>query len=152
MLNSSGSIVKEPFYREGLRFKCTKCSNCCRNDPGYVFLTKTDLKRLAERFACDDNEFIERYCRETSIGGFTRISLHEKPNYDCIYWEDTGCTVYEDRPLQCRSYPFWAPILLSRETWENEAKSCPGIGRGRLFSMKKIDRWIEARRIEPLLP
>ena len=35
--------MSEPFYAEGLRFSCERCSACCRGEPGYVFLTKEDL-------------------------------------------------------------------------------------------------------------
>ncbi|HUX21603.1 MAG TPA: YkgJ family cysteine cluster protein, partial [Spirochaetia bacterium] len=37
----------KPFYQDGLRFECTRCDACCRHEPGYVFLSQTDLRRLA---------------------------------------------------------------------------------------------------------
>ena len=30
----------DPFYAEGLRFACTRCSICCRGEPGYAFFLK----------------------------------------------------------------------------------------------------------------
>ena len=70
---------------------------------------------------------------------------------DCIFWRDGGCSVYESRPLQCRSYPFWSHQLTNRETWNRVADSCPGVNMGKLHSQIEIDRWLEDRRIQPAL-
>lgn len=32
------------------------------------------------------------------------IYLANKPNGDCLYLGDEGCTIYEDRPVECRVY------------------------------------------------
>jgi Fe-S-cluster containining protein len=76
------------------------------------------------------------------LSGIRRISLIEKPNYDCIFWESDGCSVYRHRPMQCRSYPFWSGNLISRHSWEQLKSSCPGIGAGRVHSRREIERWI----------
>ena len=76
------------------------------------------------------------------------ISLTEKENYDCIFW-DGGCTVYEHRPLQCRSYPFWGANLESKEAWRGLAAVCPGANRGKLHSLAEIERWLKARQQDP---
>ena len=62
-----------------------------------------------------------------------RVSLREKANLDCMFWENGGCSVYEARPLQCRSFPFWS-ALVSSEEWDLHAQQCPGIGKGSLHS------------------
>ena len=125
--------MEEPFYKDGLHFECQRCSGCCRFDSGYVFLSHQDLDRLASNLSLTPDEFLEKYCVKVDMGGYFRISLIEKPNYDCIFWRDGGCAVYEARPLQCRSYPFWEHQLESKEAWENVAKSCPGINKGALL-------------------
>lgn len=143
--------TSEPFYREGLRFACTRCSDCCRHTPGYVFLSESDLARVANYLAIDTAEARSRYCRRIDIGGFGRVSLKEKANLDCILWEDGGCSVYEARPLQCRSFPFWSSNLSSRESWEDAARACPGIGQGRMHGRSRIERWLARRLADPLL-
>ena len=72
------------------------------------------------------------------------ISLKEKENYDCIFLSDTGCKVYDARPLQCRTYPFWKGIADSPESWKGEMKSCPGIGKGRCYSTKEVKEIMES--------
>ena len=134
-----------PFYAKGLRFQCTNCSNCCRHDPGYVFLNEEDRQALMSITKLSRRDFISTYCRIVDIHGFKRVSLIEKPNYDCIFWADGGCTVYQARPVQCRSYPFWSPFLESREDWDQLEASCPGVNQGRLHSRKKIEQWLDMR-------
>ena len=74
------------------------------------------------------------------------VSLKEKDNYDCIFLTKNGCSIYEGRPSQCRTYPFWESIVESRANWESEGKSCPGIGKGRKISRKEIEKELEKGR------
>ena len=107
---------------------------------------RRDIKRLLAATGLDLKTFQERYLREVNLSGIQRISLIEKPNFDCIFWEKDGCSVYHYRPMQCRSYPFWSGNLVSAHTWEQLKSSCPGVGVGRLHSRREIDRWL--RRAE----
>jgi Fe-S-cluster containining protein len=94
-------------------------------------------------------EFVKRYCRWVpNSGGGEQLSLREKANYDCVFWSK-GCAVYEARPLQCRSYPFWESMLASRDAWE--AMSCPGMGKGNLHSVEEIDLFLSQQRAEPII-
>jgi len=143
--------MANPFYSDGLHFSCTQCSACCRHDPGYVFLSESDYKALSTKTNLTYREFYNRYCTEVNIGGFLRISLTEKKNYDCIFWEGTGCSVYDARPFQCRSYPFWSTWMESRETWDSLEADCPGVNKGQLHSAEEIDSWLADRRNESYL-
>ena len=84
-----------------------------------------------------------RYCREVDLYGIGRISLLERDNYDCILWGEQGCSMYEARPVQCRSYPFWSANLSSPESWTAVAEECPGAGQGRLHSADEIEAWLQ---------
>jgi Fe-S-cluster containining protein len=139
------------FYETGLRFSCTRCSRCCRHTPGYVFLSPRDLRMLGAALGIERDELMRSYCREVPLGVATRVSLKEKPNLDCVFWGNDGCSVYEARPLQCRSFPFWASALSSRAEWEQTAERCPGIGRGQLHSREEIERWVTLRLREGFL-
>jgi hypothetical protein len=74
------------------------------------------------------------------------ISLRENAAYDCVFWTEDGCSVYDDRPIQCSTYPFWASIMDSRSSWKDEAAYCPGIGKGELRSKSYIEERLLARR------
>ena len=143
--------MENKFYTNGLQFKCTRCNNCCRFDPGYVFLSVEDVQRLCEGLGIDLPELTGKYLREVNISGFKRISLTEKENYDCIFWEEEGCKVYKIRPLQCRSYPFWPAAIADAKSWESCGKSCPGAGHGRVHTEEEIDEWQELRKKESFI-
>ena len=72
-------------------------------------------------------------------GGEQLVSLSEKRNNDCIFWaEGVGCTVYELRPRQCRTWPFWRLNLDERSTWDDAARGCPGINHGTTHDVAEI--------------
>jgi hypothetical protein len=139
------------FYDDGLRFECTRCSKCCRHTPGYVFLSEADIEPLLAALGVRRQDFLQQYCRRVRFGPVQRLSLREKPNVDCILWEDRGCSIYEARPLQCRSYPFWSSCLSSSDEWLYQARQCPGIGTGPLHSRETIERWLLHRAREPFI-
>ena len=140
--------MSSPFYETGLLFSCRRCGACCRYEPGFVFLSKNDMRRLSDALGMTEWDFVSMYCRIVTTDGTRRVSLLEKKNYDCIFWENGGCTVYEARPFQCRSFPFWSNILRERTSWELHKQSCPGMGSGEMHTRREIDRWIELKQRE----
>jgi Fe-S-cluster containining protein len=132
------SLQQTLFYAEGLRFSCARCSTCCRYESGFVFLSERDAVGLAESLRMAYASFVETYCRWVpGKWGTEQLALKEKANYDCVFWKD-GCSVYEARPLQCRSFPFWHSVIISPKAWAEAAKSCPGMGKGALHSIEEI--------------
>ena len=137
------------FYSEGLRFSCTRCSSCCRHEPGYVFLSETDVKLLAKALKIAYTGVMQKYCRWVPApGGGKQLSLKEKPSFDCILWQN-GCSVYQYRPLQCRTFPFWQSVMSTREAWDG--LSCPGAGKGTLHSKEHIESCLAQRIAEPVI-
>ncbi len=124
---------------------------CCRFDTGYVFLSESDLRRLAAGLGISTEEVAHRYCRRVETGVVSRLSLREQPNRDCVFWIDGECSVYEHRPLQCRSYPFWPAHLGSRSEWDELERECPGVNIGTRHSAESIRAWLTAHEREPLL-
>jgi len=143
--------MSTPFYKEGLNFQCTRCSKCCRHDPGYVFLSKNDIVRLSSLLKINKEEFLEKYCKTVNLGILKRISLIEKKNNDCIFWDNGGCTIYDQRPLQCKTYPFWSSVLNSPEDWEVLGRNCPGVNKGKHYTAKEIEEKLVMRRVDPLI-
>lgn len=85
-------------------------------------------------------EFFEKYCRWADYYyGDEVIALQEKKNYDCILW-DNGCSAYEARPVQCSTYPFWAWMVKDKEMWDECAKDCPGMNKGKLWTFEEIEK------------
>ena len=89
--------------------------------------------------------FIRTYCRWVkSEEKKENLSLKEKSNFDCIFW-DYGCKVYNARPVQCRTFPFWQSLTAGNDTWEMASLGCPGINSGKLYDREEIDAFILLR-------
>ena len=128
----------EPWYAEGLRFKCSQCGDCCTGAPGYVWVNKQEIANIAAEIGEEDVEEFERlYVRKVGI----RKSLKEFPNGDCVFFDNEKrcCNVYDARPRQCRTWPFWDSNLRSEETWEDTCEACPGSGKGKLYQLEEIE-------------
>jgi Fe-S-cluster containining protein len=149
-------LTETPFYAQGLRFSCTRCSECCRIDPGFVYLRKKDAESLVFTLKMNYTEFIERYCRwvpgPDGGGGrsLEQLSLKETADYDCVFWKN-GCSVYEERPLQCRTFPFWPSILQSANSWAACAAACSGMGKGALHTREEIELIMERQKTAPVI-
>lgn len=145
-----GPKVAATFYDDGVRFSCNRCSACCRGGPGYVFLTKTDLARLLQCLGLDFKAFFHDYCILADVGNGRALSLREVSatdgSNDCVFWGTDGCKVYEARPLQCSTYPFWQTIMESASTWRREAQNCPGIDTGEMRSKAYVEERLVDRR------
>jgi len=129
----------KPWYAGGLAFECTQCGDCCSGPgEGYVWVTQTEILTLAAAIGMSDRleEFERKFTRQ--IGSQT--SLVEYSDGDCIFLDSKtrGCSVYESRPVQCRTWPFWKSNVKSPRAWAQAAKSCPGCNHGRLYSLAEI--------------
>jgi hypothetical protein len=140
----SSAAPEDPWYSKGLQFTCTQCGNCCTGGPGFVWISRREIVRLAEFLKITRQEVIEKYCRK--IAG--RLSLNEFRNprdggYDCVFLKEQGsrrsCTIYPVRPLQCRTWPFWTSNLQSPQSWKFAGRKCPGMDQGKSFDREKIE-------------
>ena len=132
-------ISEPPWYQGGLRFTCTQCGNCCTGDPGFTWVSDGEIAALAKRLGIDGDAFRRRYTRTVWHSGAKRFSLVENRGGDCVFFKrGTGCTVYEDRPRQCRTWPFWQRVIDEPQEWADAGRGCPGIDHGALHSAAEI--------------
>jgi Fe-S-cluster containining protein len=126
--------VSRPWYRDGLAFECQRCRACCRGEPGYVWVSESEIARLAAALGQEPEEFRAVHCRQD--GG--RTSLRERPDGDCVLLGPEGCLAYSERPTQCRTFPFWPENLRRPRDWDRLAGECPGLNRGQVRSLAEI--------------
>lgn len=116
-----------PWYKDGLKFKCTECGKCCTGAPGYVWLTPQEMQNIADLLDIPLDTFKKKYTRQSG----NRYSLTEKKSFnnenDCVFLKDKKCTIYQARPKQCRTFPWWKENLNSEHSWQLAAKECEGI-------------------------
>lgn len=139
------SAESGPWYRGGLSFQCTGCGNCCSGPAsGFVWVNDEEIQSLANKLGMTDTDAFERkFVRRVG----NRKSLVEYSDGDCIFLDpgSRSCIVYESRPSQCRTWPFWSSNLASPAAWGKAAQSCPGCNQGRLYSLKEIDLMVQAK-------
>ena len=132
-----------PWYAEGIRFSCTGSGKCCtiHGDYAYVFVTRSEEKAIAEHRKLTLKQLRSKHTYRPS--GQPR-SLRF-PDGRCTFVKNNQCTIYEARPQQCRTWPFWKENL-DPETWVTDvAAFCPGIGQGRLYTKEEIERIAKSR-------
>jgi uncharacterized protein len=127
---------KKRLIEQGLRFECQGEGNCCvtRGKYGYVYLSFNDRRRMAVHLGLSLAAFTEKFVEKED--GWYQLKYQDK---DCPFLENRRCAVYEARPWQCRTWPFW-PENMNIEVWENEvAAYCPGVGKGKLYTKEEIE-------------
>ena len=133
-----------PWYRDGLRFRCTMCGHCCTGAPGYVWVTAEELQAIADHLGRPVEEV--RATEARSAQG--RVTLRERANGDCVFYDRrVGCTVYPVRPAQCRTWPFWESTTELPAAWERTKAVCPGAGQGELIPAEEITRRVRVIKL-----
>ena len=136
--------MSELWYQGGLRFRCTRCGNCCTGAPGYVWVNDEELAALAELRGEPLADVTALYTRPVG----RRRTLREKANGDCVFYDrQAGCTVYAVRPRQCRTWPFWESNTATPAAWAETCAVCPGAGQGDLIPAEEITRRVKDIRL-----
>ena len=111
---------------------CLSCANCCKN---YSPRFKTpDIKRISKILGMKESIFIETYLKLDEEGDYV---VKSSP---CPFLgSDNACSIYEDRPSDCRRFPYTdEDVFIKRATLTLKNTSfCPAA----YFVMEKlIDR------------
>ena len=130
-------MEEKRWYKKGLRFGCTSCGKCCTGSPGYVWVTEVEIEAIACHLKMALEQFTAHFVKKVE----GRLSLIEKANFDCVFLKDKKCQIYEVRPQQCRTFPWWKQNLASPESWQKAARTCEGINdEAPLVTAEEIDR------------
>ncbi|MBE2231011.1 MAG: YkgJ family cysteine cluster protein [Chitinophagaceae bacterium] len=91
------------------RVDCLTCANCCKN---YSPRFKTpDVKRISKLLRMRESVFIETYLRVDEDGDFV---VKSSP---CPFLgADNYCSIYEDRPSDCRRFPYTDEDVIIKRT------------------------------------
>lgn len=132
--------TKDKWYAAGLAFECQQSGNCCSGAPGYVWVTKAEIKAIADFLGKSKGWLGKEHLRRV---GF-RYSLTERRDGDCVFLQrhEGGCTtckINPVKPTQCRAWPFWTYNLKSPDHWNEAARTCPGMNRGPVHTFVQIE-------------
>ncbi|MBN2824393.1 MAG: YkgJ family cysteine cluster protein [Campylobacterales bacterium] len=125
-------MLDKLIFKEGYDFgfdanECAKCNGfCCRGESGYIWINYNEIQRLSEHLGLSVDELAIKYLKRVKH----RYSIIEKRlgehDYTCIFFDQiqNRCGIYEARPNQCRTFPFWEQF----KNQKNEVKQeCPGV-------------------------
>lgn len=114
-----------PWYENGLQFSCTGCGKCCKVD-GDVWLAPEEVTQITQHLGLNISEFRSNYIKAEILP----TDGNEEESWMCLkrdqgacifLGEDNRCKIYDHRPIQCQTYPFWPSLLTDAEAWRDEA-------------------------------
>jgi Fe-S-cluster containining protein len=102
------------------KIDCLQCANCCKN---YSPRFKTpDIKRISKVLGLRESDLIGKYLKVDEDGDFV---VNTKP---CPFLgADNFCSIYEDRPSDCRRFPYTDEdiIIKRKELTLKNSTFCP---------------------------
>ncbi len=133
---------RKSWWQDGVRFACQGSGKCCVNygTHGNVYVTRADRRRLAAELGIPTAKFTRQYCRKEHDA-----FLLDDPGPACRFLEGRRCGVYDARPTQCRTWPFW-PENMKPKSWAKVAAFCPGVGKGSVVSAETIAEILREQR------
>jgi Fe-S-cluster containining protein len=99
-------------------------------------VNQAEIDAMAARTGMTAADFEAAYVKRVGM----RRSLKERPGGDCVLLDEKTrkCTAYDDRPRQCKTWPFWDSNLRSPEAWAEAAEACPGCNKGQIVPLESI--------------
>ena len=120
-------IEKENYPYKFDSARCSSCEgNCCIGESGYIWINKAECEKLANHLEITLEKLGEDHLRKVGY----KYSLKEKQidhnNFACEFFDldKKQCSIYEVRPTQCRTFPFWDYFKNNIEELKEE---CPAI-------------------------
>jgi len=121
------NIVKQ----DGFNYKfnvdaCSTCEGrCCTGESGYIYVTKSEAQNISELLNLELNEFVSKYLFKNGYKHSIKEIIHNE-SHECIFYDrdSNGCKIYEARPKQCKTFPFWDYYKARVDELKLE---CPGV-------------------------
>ncbi|MCK5096494.1 MAG: YkgJ family cysteine cluster protein [Desulfobacteraceae bacterium] len=108
---------------------CETCDGkCCRGQSGYIWVTAEEIKIITKAKRMKVNLFARQYLRQVGRRFSFKEYIVNGEHFCCFFSQmDYKCTIYESRPEQCRTFPFWNRFKADPKRLLNE---CPGVWLG----------------------
>ena len=116
LLDALPQLHEEAFSK----INCLDCARCCKNhSPRFK---QPDIKRIAKSLHIKEGDLVATYLKLDEEGDYIT-----KSNPCPFLAEDNACNIYEDRPSDCRRYPYTdEDVLLKRvQLTLKNATVCP---------------------------
>lgn len=105
---------------------CETCQGrCCTGESGYIYVSKSEIENISSLLNLDVKEFVNKYLFK-KMYKYSIKEIEYNDSFECVFYdrESNGCKIYDARPTQCKTFPFWDYY----KTRVDELKlECPGI-------------------------
>jgi len=138
------------WYDKSISFACTACGKCCTSkNKVKVFLNDREINQISNYLQISTDHFISYYTdliydNKNTDNHFEEVLRYitlKSKGYDgkqpqqqnrCIFLSSSSesinkCSIYEVRPTQCRTYPYWPQHMIGRAEWLSESLNCEGM-------------------------
>jgi len=105
---------------------CEECGGkCCIGESGYIWVNPLEIDKIAKFLNLSTEDFKKTFLIKVGY----KYSLKEKQfenGFACIFFDtiNRNCSIYDVRPNQCRTFPFWDYF---KTNISEVKKECPGI-------------------------
>ncbi len=120
-------ITQEGFPYAFESSACEACEgNCCIGESGYIWINKAEIVKLASLLNLTVEEVGLKYLMKVGYKYSIKERQLSADNYACVFFdlEKKQCSIYEARPSQCRTFPFWNYF---KENINEVKEECPAI-------------------------
>ncbi len=122
----SNQLSKDGFPFKFDSSKCSECSGkCCRGESGAIFLNSSEIANISNFLKIESSIFIRDYLKKIGFK-YSIKELKIGGEHYCLFFDldKRNCSIYEVRPTQCKSFPFWDYFKSNKD---EVARECIGI-------------------------
>jgi len=123
----SDLIKKDGFTFAFKPSTCSVCQgNCCIGEKGYIWIDMSEIEDLAKHLQISTKELKQRYLFKAKYKySIKEVKLSDN-SFACYFFDldKKQCSIYEYRPTQCRTFPFWDYF---KNNIEKVYEECPAI-------------------------
>jgi Fe-S-cluster containining protein len=106
---------------------CNNCNgNCCIGESGYIWINSSEIQALALHLKISVDDLKIRFLNKIGYKYSIKEVQLAQNNYACCFFdlEKRKCSIYDYRPTQCRTFPFWEYF---KNNEKEVYKECPAI-------------------------
>lgn len=119
-----------------MKFACQQScgGKCCTmgwdgENSSFIFLTESDLQEIEKFTGLDRQTFAQEshFSFTRFLAGRTKQWHLKTGELACRFLRGGKCSIYEARPTQCRTYPFWPENTEDPIRMKGLGEFCPGL-------------------------